>query len=288
MSKIKRQFKTNISFDIYNESKDGKCRYTLGRQGENMLVAICLNPTTIANIKTADQTIYNIESFAKNKGYDGFLVLNIVPLKTDNSDTLLTHKLKFSDKLFQDNFSAITNCVNSKLKNYDVVCAWGDNIDKNIGFQQSAERLLWLLCNEKMNGLYHFYDKLTSKGNPKHPSRGLSFNSNLVPYGKKISCKTFRSIDKDGVISLKLSTDKTDLIEGLTNKMILDLENLKSEKRPMQNLAEIKSMLDNLVKLYGVSEEEFQKKIASIKKSENYITFKNGKPEGIIQYDVRK
>ena len=288
MGKVKRQFKTNIPFDIYNESKDGKCRYTIGRQGNNMLVAICLNPTTIANIKTADQTIYNIESFAKNKGYDGFLVLNIVPLKIDDSDTLLTHKLNFSDNLFQDSFSAIINFANSNLKNYDVVCAWGDNIDKNLAFQQSAERLLWLLCNEKMNGLYHFYDKLTSKGNPKHPSRGLSLNSNLVPFGKKISCKTFRSIDKDGVVSLKYSNNNTDLIEGLKSRMIIDIENLKTEARPIQNLAEIKSMLDNLIKLYDISENEFQSKCASIKKSENYITFKNGKPQGIIQYDIRK
>lgn len=70
-------------YDIYSNAHDDQWRYTLGQSGKRPLLTIGLNPSTATQEK-ADPTVARVERIAKDKGFNGFVMLNLYPVrKTD-------------------------------------------------------------------------------------------------------------------------------------------------------------------------------------------------------------
>ena len=67
-------------YDIYQNDCQDKWRYTLGKAGANPLVVIGLNPSTATQEK-ADTTVAKAEKVALQQGYDGFIMLNLYPIR---------------------------------------------------------------------------------------------------------------------------------------------------------------------------------------------------------------
>jgi hypothetical protein len=94
-------------FDIYEKNDDNSSRFLLGKSGKKKLFVIGLNPSTATDIKP-DATITRVNKVAIQNGFDGFLMLNLYPLRATYPTDLPT----LADvKLVQENVSYfVTEC----------------------------------------------------------------------------------------------------------------------------------------------------------------------------------
>ena len=65
---------------LYSSNKDDTWRYTLGKPGKSLLMTIGLNPSTATREK-ADNTVAKVEKIAQREGFDGFVMLNLYPVR---------------------------------------------------------------------------------------------------------------------------------------------------------------------------------------------------------------
>ena len=73
-------------YDIYHSDQNDQWRYTLGRSGARPLLVIGLNPSTATQEKL-DPTVTRVEKVAQQCGFDGFVMLNLYPVRaTDPKD----------------------------------------------------------------------------------------------------------------------------------------------------------------------------------------------------------
>ena len=73
-------------YDIYHPDQNNLWRYTLGRSGSKPLLVIGLNPST-ATPEKLDPTVTRVEKVAQQSGFDGFVMLNLYPVRaTDPKD----------------------------------------------------------------------------------------------------------------------------------------------------------------------------------------------------------
>ncbi|MDL2232515.1 DUF1643 domain-containing protein [Ruminococcaceae bacterium OttesenSCG-928-L11] len=71
--------------DLYKG--DDSTRFLLGVTGRNPLVCFGVNPST-ANNDYADKTMHMVEQIAKRNDYDGWIMLNLYPLRDKNPKCL--------------------------------------------------------------------------------------------------------------------------------------------------------------------------------------------------------
>ena len=146
--------------EIYLKSQDNNYRYALGTTGDKTLYCFGINPSTATNIRD-DPTIKKVKSAAKKSGFNNVVMLNIYPQRATDPDNLDN---KINTKEHKKNLQIIM----SVIKNGSTVwAAWGNLIDKRaylidclneIQCKLKAKNICWV----KM-------DKLTKKGNPRHP-----------------------------------------------------------------------------------------------------------------------
>ena len=146
---------------IYTTNEDNSARYTLGKKGNHNLICIGINPST-AEPENLDNTLKKVESIALQKGYDGWLMLNLYPQRDTHPENI--HSKEDQD-IVQENLKAIT-----KVLGYggysDIWAAWGTTIDLRPYFVNCLQELRTNF-DENFNWL-HFGSR-TIKGHPRHP-----------------------------------------------------------------------------------------------------------------------
>lgn len=99
-------------YDIYRNDRKDEWRYTLGKAGKNPLLVIGLNPSTATQEK-ADTTVAKVEQVALNNGYDGFIMLNLYPVRATDYRDLPT---RVNPTAFAKNLDAIEEVVEAQPK----------------------------------------------------------------------------------------------------------------------------------------------------------------------------
>lgn len=161
-------------YDIYACARNDKRRYTLGKSGAKPLLAIGLNPST-ANQEKADTTVAKVERVASQNGFDGFIMLNLYPIRATDFHRL---PAKVNPSAFAENLDAIEEVVADQSKPM-VWAAWGDSVEYHSYFIDARDTLVQRLAKFNVNWLH--FGELTAKGHPRHPSR-LAYDWKFSPY----------------------------------------------------------------------------------------------------------
>lgn len=136
-------------------------RYSLGQEGSNPLVGIGVNPST-AVPGNLDPTVAGVARFAAEKGYDGWLMLNLYPQRATNPNNM--HK-RFQKNIHQKNMDAIERLMSQQA--LDVWCAWGTLIEKRDYLSRCMLEMFEIL--ESANCNYFKRGAISKAGHPHHP-----------------------------------------------------------------------------------------------------------------------
>lgn len=134
-------------------------RYSLGKQGTKIFVAICMNPSA-ASDKNSDMTVNRIISYGGKLKCDGWAVFNTYPERATDAKNLD----EYNEKLSDDNIKVIKDFL-QKNKIKEVFGAWGDL--KYKALQEGKRKLVAMLSDIKVEIFY--FGTLTKRGNPRHP-----------------------------------------------------------------------------------------------------------------------
>ena len=146
--------------NLYKNSKDNSFRYVLGVNGANPLIFFGINPST-ATSETYDKTIMKVESIAKIKKYDSWIMLNIYSQRATNPDNL-------DETLNTIRHKTNKSCINAILQNNStIVAAWGNNIKKRPYLIDCLRNIIKDISGKKLK--WYCIGDLSKKGNPKHP-----------------------------------------------------------------------------------------------------------------------
>ncbi len=169
-------------YDIYSNNNNDSWRYTLGKSGSRTLLTVGLNPSTATKEKS-DTTVAKVEGAASRNGFDGFVMLNLYPVRSTNYNAL---PLTVDVAAFNENLDQIESLVAAK-KNPVIWAAWGDSIFARTYFAESARQLIDRL--DKHNVSWCHFGSLTGAGQPRHPSR-LSYDWSFSPLELDVYAKT--------------------------------------------------------------------------------------------------
>ncbi len=109
-------------YDIYSNAKNDLWRFTLGKSGNRNLITIGLNPSTATREKS-DTTIAKVQRAARQAGFDGFVMLNLYPVRSTDFNALPE---KVNAEAFTENLAKIEAVVAAESKPV-VWAAWGEN-----------------------------------------------------------------------------------------------------------------------------------------------------------------
>jgi hypothetical protein len=161
-------------YDIYQSTADDACRFALGRSGRRSLVVVGLNPSTATREKS-DPTAAKVERVARAHGYDGFVLVNLCPVRVTDCRTL---PATVDGKLLAANLRAIAEAVRA-VEGITLSAAWGALILTRpflVGAAVAiAERL------QRFGPAWQHFAPLTVGGHPRHPSR-LSYAWTFAPF----------------------------------------------------------------------------------------------------------
>lgn len=146
------------------------------KDGLSPLLVIGLNPST-ANESTPDNTMKSVLRIANYNNYDGFVMMNLYPLRSTSPANLPEYP---EEEIHKSNLQVIEDILKRYQKS-DVMLAYGNNVFSRKYLRQYAEEIISLLCERKRNILC--IDK-TKCGMPKHPLYSPG-NSELKPYYAK-------------------------------------------------------------------------------------------------------
>lgn len=136
-------------------------RYSLGQQGENPLVCFGVNPST-AKPNDLDPTVASVARFARDHGYDGWLMFNLYPQRATNPDKMHKH---FQKKIHQKNVDVIEDLT--KGLSADIWCAWGTLIEKRPYLSRCLKDIFEVLSDN--NCTYFKRGRISKAGHPHHP-----------------------------------------------------------------------------------------------------------------------
>lgn len=156
----------NPSITEYITNDDNTVRYVLGKHSNHPLIFFGINPSTATKDKN-DNTISIIEEISRVRGYDGYIMFNIYPLRATRIDS------EFHDVC--DNEICELNLKHIKERIYEgaeIVAAWGTHICDRPYFVDILEKI-----NDIVKGKNAKWICLTKtkEGHPHHPTR-LSYN----------------------------------------------------------------------------------------------------------------
>lgn len=137
-------------------------RYVLGQPGDKNLLVFGVNPST-AKPGDDDPTIKRVRKITRDRGYDGWIMVNLHPQRTKNPDELR------ENEIWRENNLLALDAVKRFFHIEAIWCAWGDSIDKP-GKQflyRSLREIYDLLKGGSASWLR--YGELTGKGHPWHP-----------------------------------------------------------------------------------------------------------------------
>ncbi|WP_081798736.1 ADP-ribosylglycohydrolase family protein [Selenomonas sp. AE3005] len=138
-----------------------KERYVLGWPGERNILVLGVNPST-AKPGEDDPTIKNVRRIAKNKGFDGWIMMNLHPQRATNPEEME------ENDVWSENNPRVFEAVMRYFQVHAVWCAWGNMIDMTgKRFLYGALANIYDVLGENVK--WYSYGKLTKYGNPRHP-----------------------------------------------------------------------------------------------------------------------
>lgn len=151
-------------YDVYSNACNDLCRFSLGKSGKRKLLTIGLNPSKATKEKS-DTTVAKVEEVAKRNGFDGFVMINLYPVRSANFRTL---PMQVDVDVFVENLKRIEDIV--ALEPEPVIwAAWGESILARKYFVTASLELFEQL--KKYRPLWQHFGALTVSGHPRHPSR---------------------------------------------------------------------------------------------------------------------
>ena len=135
-------------------------RFALGKQGQNPLVAICMNPFA-ARETLSDRTINRIINVSKELCMDGWMVFNLYPERATDATKMDVFQQELMDRNIQEIEKYL---VENNIK--EVWGAWGNdsNIDMLIKGKEQVKDML-----SSIGVKVYYFGTLTKEGNPRHP-----------------------------------------------------------------------------------------------------------------------
>lgn len=146
---------------IMTPADNSAVRYSLIKDGTNPLIIIGFNPS-MANSNIPDRTMDSVLRLASFNGYDGFVMLNLYPLRSTNPKSL---PLLMDDVLHRNNIGYIKEALN-KYPNSDILLAYGNLMNIRPFTRNIAKEIIAMLQSHNRNILC--IRRLVS-GNPMHP-----------------------------------------------------------------------------------------------------------------------
>lgn len=161
-------------YDVYDSDNGDRWRYTLGRWGSRPLFTVGLNPSTATREK-ADTTVAKVGKVAEREGFDGFVMLNLYPVRaTDYRELPRT-----PDKVaFETNLQKIEALVGA-TEEPTIWAAWGGCVSYHSYFEAARDELWRRLA--RLRPSWVCYGAPTAGGHPRHPSR-LQYSWKFEPY----------------------------------------------------------------------------------------------------------
>ena len=149
---------------IYDAEPDDQTRYRLGQQGLRPLVAIGLNPSKATRTRS-DNTVTKIRKIASRSGFDGFIVLNLCPLRSTDFKQL---PAAMGGEALAQNVRVLVDTIHSASPGA-VWLAWGNGIVER---SYLAETALAMWAETRVEYVpWVQLGPLTALGHPRHPSR---------------------------------------------------------------------------------------------------------------------
>lgn len=158
-------------YDIYHSDDQDRSRYTLGKNGARPLLAIGLNPSTATQEK-ADATVARVQKVAQLHGFDGFVMLNLYPVRATDYRTLSP---KVNAEAYARNLQVIEEVV-SQQERPTIWAAWGAPVVHHTYFLRARDTLYERLA--KFRPHWRRLGSLTATGHPRH-ARRLDYNWKL-------------------------------------------------------------------------------------------------------------
>jgi hypothetical protein len=151
--------------NIYKNSEDNSLRYVLGQtEGNRPLVVLGLNPST-ADEKTSDATITKVMGFANMAKNDGFIMINLYPVRATDSGML---PKEFNSEYHRTNLEIIDATLGC-YPEVDVLVAFGSNGVSRAYLKDCMKDIVAVMGRHKVN--WYKIGALTKYGHPRHPSR---------------------------------------------------------------------------------------------------------------------
>jgi hypothetical protein len=145
-------------------SGDKSIRFVLKKDGDNPLFVIGLN-ASFADENDPDLTVSNALEIATSKGFDGFVMFNLYPLREPKPINLpITDDLQ----LVEQNVAAIQNEL-CKVAKPTILASWGMVIEYRKYLGECLQKIVLLPAAQEATW-YHF-GELTKDGHPRHLSR---------------------------------------------------------------------------------------------------------------------
>lgn len=160
ISKVK-----NLQYDkqvwLYEQSEDKRYRYVIGKRGKNPLICIGVNPST-ASPEDLDPTMKTVERIAGRKGYEGYIMLNLYPMRATNPQSM-------DKKMDESAASCNLNVIEEILKDgeFDIWAAWGTLIETEQYLKDCLEGIVKIA--EKYGCHWYTIGERTKAGHPHHP-----------------------------------------------------------------------------------------------------------------------
>lgn len=152
---------------------DDKERYVLGQPGIRNMLVFGVNPSTAApGDENIDPTIRKVRKLTAEAGYDGWIMVNLYPLRATNPDDLPEEA---DSELLATNLKVIKAVVRD-YRIDAVWAAWGNLIDSRDYLGKALYDI-----QDTLTGDFQWYYRgnRTKLGHPRHPlymKRGESFN----------------------------------------------------------------------------------------------------------------
>ncbi len=138
-------------------------RYILGQLGNRNMLVFGVNPSTATpGDNNIDPTIRKVRKLTAEDGYDGWIMVNLYPLRATDPKTL---PQKEDKKLLEKNLKVLKALV--KAYRIDAVwAAWGNTIDTRFYLGDTLYDI-----QDGLEGDFQWYYRgtMTKDGNPRHP-----------------------------------------------------------------------------------------------------------------------
>lgn len=145
---------------IYKQSDNKFNRFLLGEIGNNNLICCGVNPSK-ASPEDLDATMRKVSSLAKANGYDGYIMINLYPMRATDPNDMHDNK---DEEIVKINLESIAEVLKDGC---DIWAAWGTLIEKRDYLKECLEQIVELADSHDCK--WCAFGPTTKAGHPRHP-----------------------------------------------------------------------------------------------------------------------